>query len=634
MSSDPMPAVYPDAINKDDYGDNTTAYEAVMKNVKEIAQRRGWWLVNEWKKDDGSGETILDKLALMVILTLKHGISYMKIWPDEHEEKICTSVRDAFDVYTLGNYTSIYQTPFMIESVPMLIAQIKANPIFDQDQLQQINPDNKKASSEIKEAYLQARYGRDTSSDQSATLIVNEGFVQEYVSKANADKIKAQDDGSLVMDKRDIGSPIIRHVYTAGGVWLYDKYTNLNEYPYIDYRIEPGPLYGVPMIERFIPANKSLDSVVSRLERYTHTMVTGTWLKRRGENFKINNIAGGQVVEYDATPPTQGNIAPLPQFVSYFIELLEKFMEEQGVSTSTLGKIPTGVKAHAAIESLKESEYANLVIPSRRLNSTVKKLATKCLEIADEYFITPHDITYKNKGDVVSFRVMGAAAIKARKKLKIESPDIVPLSKDTKLDIEISQGMAYTQEGKKATMQQVINTMLEYVQAGVLPPVAVQSVVQKYLETYQYGDTQEFMEDLDEAMKEGTPISEQTIQQIKIAVLESMKESGEIGPEASKKRIMENKIGAIEALKDANLIKPIQKLGEPAPQKPLSESLNIAFKDLADDTKNAVLESLGLPPSKMVSPGLSDQLKKHSEVIKNMTPPPVKNTPATTKAQG
>src|SRR5260221_2345465 len=128
-------------------------------------------------------------MALMCLLTLKHGISYLKVWPDDHEEKIQTAVRDAFDIYILGNYTNIYQAPFMIDSVPMLIAEIKANPLFDEKQLGGITPDNRKASSEIKEAYLQSRYGRDTSSDQSATLILNEAFIKEYINESNIKRI-------------------------------------------------------------------------------------------------------------------------------------------------------------------------------------------------------------------------------------------------------------------------------------------------------------------------------------------------------------------------------------------------------------------------------------------------------------
>lgn len=618
MSSDPTPSIYPEPIRRDDYPDGQQGdqvYQAIEKNQKDIAQKRGMWLQHEWKKDDGSGENILDKLAFMVLLTMKYGVSYMKIWPDEHEERIRTSVRDAFDIYVLGNYTNIYECPFVLEAFPMLIATIKANPVFNPDQLMQITPDNRKASSEIKEAYLQARYGRDTTSDQSATLILNEAFIKEYVSEANADKIRRQEDGADIMKKRDIGSPIIRHSFTAGGVWLYDQYTNLNEYPFIDYRVEPGPIYQVPMIERFMPSNKSLDSVVSRVERYTHTMVTGAWLKRQGEQFHINNIAGGQVIEYAATPPTQAQIAPIPPFVYEFIGLLTNFIEEQGVSTTTLGKLPSGVKANAAIESLKESEYANLIIATRRLNATIKKLATKMFEIADEHFITPQDVAFKDKGSVVNFKVIGNSALKQRKKLKVETPDVVSLSKDTKIDIEIEQGMAYTKEGQKATMQQVMDTMIQLLQAQAIPPQALQVVAEKYLRTYQFGSTEEFMDELDKAFENGAPnMSDQQILQMKTALLEGLKEAGEIGQEASNKRIMENKIGILEAFKESGLAP--KTLGGQQ-QKPLAESLNIKFSELPADAQKQVLAQLGIS-TQMISPSTSKQMESHANIINSV----------------
>jgi hypothetical protein len=642
MSSDPTPAVYPEPVDTSRFPDTQpqaqpaqppagpggqaqpqqpqapSPYQQEQKHQKETAQKRGYWLLNEWQTPDDSQETVLDKLALMCLLTLKHGISYLKVWPDDHEEKVQTAVRDAFDVYVLGNYTNIYQAPFMIDSVPMLISEIKANPLFDEKQLEGITPDNRKASSEIKEAYLQARYGRDTTSDQSATLILNEAFVKEYVTKQNIDRIRAQEDGEAVLkkikgDSDDVmGKPIIRQVYTAGGIWLYDQYTNLSKYPYVDYRIEPGPLYQVPMIERFMPANKSLDSVVSRVERYTHTMVTGSWLKRRGENFKINNIAGGQVIEYDATAPVQNQIAPIPPFVYEFIGLLTNFIEEQGVSTTTLGKLPAGVKANAAIESLKESEYANLILATRRLNAACKKIARMYFECADEYFVSPHKVTFKNKGDVLNFSVIGKSALTKRKALKIDTPDgLVSISKDTPIDIEVEQGMAYTKEGQKATMQEVINSMIQGVQAGAIPATALQSVWQKYLETYQFGATEEFMQDLDKAMQGGASLSDQQILQMKTALLESLKEAGEVGPEADQTKVQTTKIGVLEALHQSGLAKKVTDMATP----PAKESISIAYKDAPEDIKRQMEQEAGFQPSRQQSPVATDQAIDAAKLI-------------------
>jgi len=117
-----------------------------------------------------------------------------------------------------------------------------------------------------------------------------------------------------------------------------------------------------PFIIIFIPANKSLDSVASRVERHIGTMIAGTWLKRRGENFTPTNIAGGQVMEYETTPPTQMPHTPIPSHVFAYIQFLNSVIEEQGASTAALSQLPPGVKSGIAIESLKATEYANLKI--------------------------------------------------------------------------------------------------------------------------------------------------------------------------------------------------------------------------------------------------------------------------------
>lgn len=616
MSTDPTPTVYPDHLDQKKYPD-PKIWAGVQEAAKKIAQYRGKWLLNEWKKDDGSGETILDKVAVMTLLTMKHHVSFLEIWPDEYDEAIRSQVYDAFDIYLLGDLTSIYEEPGIVKAIPTLIAQIKSNPLFDKEQLQQITPDNRKASSEIKEAYMLSRYGRDTASDQSASLILKEAFFKEYVGDDNRERIRSQENGEKLLKKHTEGEPIIRQTFVAGGITLKDRYTNLSEYPFVDYRMEGGPIYGVPLIERFMGANKSLDSIVSRVERYTHTMVTGMWLKRRGEQFKMNNVAGGQVVEYDTIPPEQAQIAPLPPFVFEFIGLLTNFIEEQGVSTTTLGKLPSGIKSNAAIESLKESEYANLIIASRRLNSMMKRLAMKCLEIADEYYVTPKDINLKEKGDMLHFSVIGAAAAKARKALKIETPEnLVTLKKDSIVDIEIEQGMAYTKEGQKGTMQEVMNTMIEMLKVNALPPQALQSVVQKYLEVYQFGSTEEFMDGLDEAYAQGTSgLNDQQLMMVKQAVLEALKDADEVGPKADETKVEAAKLGTLQAMKESGLVDHIQAAGGAANREPVKESVSIAYKDAPEDVKRQMEAQAGFQPSNQVSPVATDQALEHARIM-------------------
>lgn len=542
-----MPVIYPYKITRVNFPDPTD-YKQALSYSKNIALRIGTWMENEWKQKD-----LKELLTFMAILSAKHAVSYLKIWPDYLDEKINMKVRDAFDIYLMGNLNFIEDAPFMTEAVPQPITKIKSNKHFNEEQLTKLNPDNRYASSEIKQAYMISRYSTGISTDKAATIILKESFIKEYLSDDNwSDAIsKSKDTGA--MEGKSRGDVIMRHVFSAAGIWLRDEYVAIDEYPYVDFRYEPGPIYQVPLIERFIPANKSLDTVMSRVERYANTMVTGTWLVRRGEDLQIANIPGGQKLEYTATPPTQGQIANIPPFLFEFIGLLNQIIEEQGAATSALGQLPNGIRSGVAIESIKATEYANLKIASDQMKGTVKRIARKMLQIASKYYITPQTVYDLKKGEPDYFDVIGEAGITARKKAQIDIPEnVIPIKADTQVDIEVESGLGFTAEGKKATMQQISQFMVQLAQAGYLTQPAVMQVVNKFLEIFQFGSTGEFME----AMEQGTqssPLTEDQLQQMKIALVEAMKDAGVVGQKNDEQDILKSKIGAMEAIKDSGL---------------------------------------------------------------------------------
>jgi hypothetical protein len=594
VSRDFTPTVYPERISKYQYpsqqvqdpntgemvNQENPEYKLALEEAKRIAKSSGHWLEEEMRDKD-----LPELIAYMVILAAKHSVSYLKIWPDAVEEKIKVAVRDAFDIYLAGSVNETEESPYLIDAVPKFISEIKANEQFDEEQLVKINPDNKQASSEIKNAYMTSKYGRENNSDSNATLIQKESFLQEYMDDEVVERLKIQygkyqdKDSEEVLTKKKKGDRIIRHSFTAGNIGLYDRYTSLPSYPYADFRFEPGPIYQVPLIERFIPANKSLDMLISRGERIAHTMVVGTWLKSKGQSFNITNQAGGQVIEYEGVPPTQGQMANIPSFFFELINFMQSLIEEQGVSTSTLGKLPTGVKANAAIESLKESEYANLVIADRRLKQTVKKIAQKFLDIADDYFTTPKTVYYLEKGEPQYYDVIGASALKKREEVGVETPkDVVPLKKDYKVEIEISTTPAYTRQGQREVLNGLMDKMIQLATAGLIPPEAIKAVVQQFLDTYQFGATSEIMDAIEDFGQTGN--MEQTqIDAIKVALMEVFKDlkGSEMFPD-QKTRIDENKVAALEVMKDTGG-------GKPAQQEDKGPSKSISFKDLPAEGK-------------------------------------------------
>jgi hypothetical protein len=603
VSRDFVPSIYPEKISKSQYPSQKTTdpntgqpveipnpeYQMALDEAKRIAKSSGHWLQEEFKD-----KNIAELIAYMVILAAKHSISFLKVWPDAINEEIKIAVKDAFDIYLKGSVNEVEESPYLVDAVPKLISEIKANENFDEEQLSKINPDNKQASSEIKNAYMASRFGRDFNADSTATLIQKESFLQEYIDEEVVERLKIQyakyedKDSEEILTKKKKGDKILRHSFTAGNIGLYDRYTSLPSYPYADFRFEPGPIYQVPLIERFIPANKSLDMLVSRAERYAHTMVVGTWLKRKGEQFEITNQAGGQIIEYQGTPPVQGEMASIPPFFFELIGFMQSLIEEQGVSTSTLGKLPSGVKANAAIESLKESEYSNLVIADRRLKGTVKKIAEKFLDLADDYFTTPKSVYYLEKGEPEYFDVIGESAMKKRKEVGMDTPpDVIPIKKDYKVDIEITSSLAYTREGQKEVLNGLMDKMILLSQQGLVPPEAIKVVVQQFLEIFQFGATSEVMDAITEFGQQGNMDNNQ-IQAIKVALMEVFKDlkGSEMFPD-QETRIKEAKVAAVEVYKDTGA-------GQPKTQETKGPSESISFKDLPAEGKIQMAGQAGI----------------------------------------
>jgi len=572
LGPDYIPVIYPEDVAMLNYK-SPDEYKTALKMSKDIAKKEGHWIKEEWNRQE-----LWDKIVLMLLLAAKNSVSYLQIYPDAVEEKINTQVYDAFDIALLGDRTDIQDCPFLIKCTPKLISEIKANENFSEEALSKITPDNKYASSEIKDAYMRSKYGLGRESDSAATLIQKEAFMKVYLNKNNYDDISKLASKTGAMEGKKDGDIMIRHTFSAGGVALMDEYANLNKYPFVDYRYEPGPIYQKSIIENFIPANKTLDILATRVEKWANTMVTGTWMTRKGENFQITNVPGGQKLEYENTPPVQGQMANVPPGIFDLMGFMEKIIEEQGASTSALGALPQGVKSGVAIESVKNTEYANLKIPSNQLKKTIKRITECMLEYASDYFIKPQTVTMMEQGEPSYFDIIGKKGYEAYQTVdKRFSRDPIVISSEHVVDIEVQSGLGFTQEGRKETLQQIIAFFTPLIQQGLITQDALKVVVRSLLDSYQFGNTQDVMEAMDSGTQTA-PINEEQLKQIQIAVLQALKDSGVVGPEADQKLVDSTKLGTLETLKETGMLDHMNEPKEQPEKKGPSES--ISFKDL------------------------------------------------------
>jgi hypothetical protein len=225
--------------------------------------------------------------------------------------------------------------------------------------------------------------------------------------------------------------------------------------------------------------------------------------------------------------------SPLPTDPFNLITLDERFIEEQGVTTSALGKLPPGVKANAAIETLKASEYANLTMNTKMIRLTVERIAQRILYLADTYMVKMSEVKYMDGDMAQQFNVLGMKGYDIRtNQLQEQVPEnTIVIDSDDRVKIEVETGPGYTVEGKRANMLELSRFFLEMAQAGVVDPAIMKEVVQKLLETYQYGPTAEMMEEFDKIMgQQGMVMNDNMKNQMKLAVLEVMKDIQTKGP--------------------------------------------------------------------------------------------------------
>ena len=157
------------------------------------------------------------------------------------------------------------------------------------------------------------------------------------------------------------------------------------------------------------------------------------------------------------------------------------------------------------------------------LKNTVKRIAEKMMDIAATHFIQPQTVYLLDQGNPSYFDIIGEKGMQKYRELAkgkgstVSVPEAIEIKKDYKVDIEIESGLGFTEEGKRATMIQIITFIKDLAKEGYITPDAVALVVNRFLEIFQFGSLQEFME----AMDEGTPpITNKQITEMKVALME------------------------------------------------------------------------------------------------------------------
>ena len=610
------PVVYPARMSEEDYRNKVTGqvdqqrYQQAQDYAKHEAKKRGIFLTTTWEDD----LELPISLAQMIILASKHSVSWYQVFNDPETKRITGQVYDAFDIICYGDVDDEEKLPFITKTAAWDFNEVLASPIFDEDKLKDLSPDNIYATSEIKNAYMRGRYGSKQNAQSLNTIIVKETFIKEYLSDDNWKQSIELSKETGAMEGKSKGDVIMRHPWSAGGVTLLDECIDYDNYPFVPLRLEPGLLYSVPLIERFIPLNKSQDVVVTRLEKWINTMVVGMWMQRKNENFQLSNVAGGQVVKFETTPPEQmavGNVGNTP---FQYMEMIDKYIEEQGLTATNPMNLPSGV-ANSTIENLQQQEYSNMKFATLMLKKCVTKIGQLIMERGDKEIVKPQEITYMEDEKPQYFSVIGSRGKSLHKKINRELPkDIITLDRKAKIRVEADSGMGLTQDGRRQAMQTLMEQMTNLYKEGFLGPQAMSLLVKRFIEEYGFGSTSEFMEAIEQGVTQGQ-MSQTQIQQMQIALLQVLKDTKSAGPLMDKQLTDSTKLGTLQAMKDVGLL---DQLGQEGKQNIEVDDLVKLYKDAPDDLRRQIEQKLGLQPSvsEPIAPSQADSAHKLHQIVK------------------
>jgi hypothetical protein len=422
---------------------------AVDKNAMKGARRVSHYLTDKFDE-----QGMLLKTAEVVLYAFKAPYAVFEVAQDD-AKFVDVRTWDAYDIIFDTTFKDIEDSPVAIKLVRRTPADLKANEKYSNTE--NLAVDSKLSLEPMKDLRLTEKHGTIGSTEEDIGGVnVMECWAKTKLTEEKIAEINASYDYKWMKDRK-VGEVIMRLTTIAQGRNLRDEYIDRSDYPFVVYKPKSGSFLQPAWIERFISQNKSLDMFVSNIEAYTALMVKGKWLKNKLSNVTRINNEHGDFIEFDITPPEQAKIQPIPAYVFQHISNIEKWIEEQGVGSSAMGRVPRGVRAYRAIESLKQSDMANLGVAMKALEDVVKKVGEKILAEVSRSVESPTTIYHMNDNEPDYFQIIGEKAARKDNKLqkRVKEGKLVVINENVRMKVAIESGLAYTEEGKRATMMEL-----------------------------------------------------------------------------------------------------------------------------------------------------------------------------------
>ena len=445
----PRWSVYPIGITPEERKN-----EELLNRRYEIAKQ-----LNNFFQDAWEYLKIKNKARELCALAAKYNVGYVEVGVDENGN-LFIDTYDPYDIYHEVGIRDLKETSFLIKVVKKTLSHVKnakdweGKYIYDPEQTKFLKPDYRYSLSEYKHIRMTEKFTTvpEIKDEDLSYVLLKECWLRE------------KDHWRLVTE--------------CQGRILRDEIVDYMDLPFVVFKWQEGPIYQTSIFEDLIPLNKALDILVALGESYTRTMTVGKYLKHKMDKVERITNEHGEFVEYEgARPPEQMPLQSIPGSYFALLNTIMQLMEERGAAVISFGKVPRGVKAWRAIETLRSAEITNLQSTIYLFEKALEEIAEKILDIGYHTFLEPFTMYHFEVGSVTPYTVVS-------EKVAYSYPGSIPISTKYKVKVEIESGLAYTEEGKREILKELY--MLK-----IIPPELV-------LESFKLGPVQEILEKAEE----------------------------------------------------------------------------------------------------------------------------------------
>lgn len=258
---------------------------------------------------------------------------------------------DPYDVYPDPRMTSWDDCRRITHVLPRTIGELRGNPKFPKERVDQVAADDKLASSELKESVLMRGTGLINESESInpdlRTTLLLEQYIKEYDEN---------------------GAESWRVTYaTANGTFLHSEKWELNFNPFEYYQTDVcDNIYDSDgAVKHIRPLNEALNRSASQMEDNADRMGKLHYVTEKGSGIRVIHDKVGTIMEVNGGKryPEQVKPSGMPSYVENHQANLERWIDDEGgIHDATRGKSPFSRASGEAIKGLQEGDSNSLAM--------------------------------------------------------------------------------------------------------------------------------------------------------------------------------------------------------------------------------------------------------------------------------